>query len=302
MSLSTFIKTLRRDKILLPILKKHLAKENRLIEEGKMESKQIVMDDADMTIKCFQERKVEYNHRQKLEGDFFHPSQLGQCLRKMYFAHKNAPTDGMVSQEDGLRTALVFELGTYIHVIVQNLCERAGVLLSREVAIIDKKNRHLGHADGILLIDGEKYLLEIKSINSRGFAALTAPKEEHKMQVHAYMKSLGLKWTIFVYLDKDTSKLKEFVVPYNERYYLKTVFSRIDLFFSSLHGGVLPPREGESPTRMPCAYCQFKRLCFDEATLKQWLSNEIKGKEKRKAVSGKPVKKLRPNRRLFRKI
>ena len=247
MSLGVLIKSLRRDKLLIPLLKEHLAKEAELISKGKRSHKDTVQTDAQQTIACFKERLKEYNHRQKIDGDYFHPSQLGACLRAMFFDVKGAPRDGMTTRDELLRSHLIFEFGTYAHVLFQNLCERAGVLTSREIAIVDPINRHLGHADGKLRISGIDYLLEIKTINSRGFSSLKEPKEAHKMQMMAYMKSLKLQWGIIIYMDKDTSRLCEFTVAYSDYYYQQKVAPRIDRYFKGLSKNWIPDREGDSP-------------------------------------------------------
>ena len=271
MSLKIFINSLKKGEILLPVLRKHLVESARLEASGKKSHQADVIRDAEMTIKCFSARKDEYNHRTKLKGDFFHPSQIGGCLRSMMYDELHAPSDGVQSGEDRLKSHLIFEVGTYFHVLFQNLCERAGVLLKREIAIQDKVNRILGHADGAVRIAGITYLLEIKTISGRSFPTLTEVKAAHKQQIHAYMKSLGYKAAIVVYYSKDTSELKEYCVPYSESYFQKQVALRLDMFFSYKRKKKLPPKEGESPYTMPCSYCSFRRLCFDDRATKRWL-------------------------------
>lgn len=270
---NAMVHALKSGQILIPLLKKQLLREARRIEKGTLESKAVVMHDADMTISCFKERKKEYNHREQLDGEFYHPSQLGQCLRKMWFDVKKAPKDGEETAEDLFKSHLVFEMGTYAHVLFQNLCERSGILEQREVAIIDPKNRILGHGDGVLKIGGRRYLLEIKTINARGFTELGAPKDAHKMQMTAYMKSLGLDAAIIIYIDKDGSRVKEFVYDYDAAYWRDVVKARISIFFDSVRDNTMPDREGSNPSKMPCNYCPFRRICFDSEELTEWLEH-----------------------------
>jgi hypothetical protein len=283
-SLSIFINSLQRGEVVLPALKHYLMREQAQLESGAVHHKDIVIRDAEQTIACFKERKIEYNHREDLDGEYFHPSQLGKCMRAVFLSHFKAPEDEPATGTDLLRGAVVLEFGTYVHVIVQNLCERAGILVSREVAIVDKVNRHLGHADGKIKVGGEEYLLEIKTINARGYSALRAPHEAHKKQVHAYMRSLGLKWACILYFEKDGAKFKEFVVAYSEDYYRKEVAARIDKFFKHVRAKTLPDRETPSPNRFPCTFCAHRRLCYDEPALNKWLSTLHENKSKGKAV------------------
>lgn len=292
-SLKTFIKSLQKGEVLLPAIRRHLEQEDALLRSKQIESKEIVMADADMAIACFQERKKEYNHRQRLVGDYYHPSQLGQCLRRMYYDELHAPIDRNKLGEDLLKEALTFEVGTYFHVLFQNLCQRAGVLVAREAPIVNPKLRIIGHADGILLIDGIKYLLEIKTINSRGFTMLTGPKYEHKLQITAYMKALGLKWAVVLYYSKDDSKVKEFVIQYDEEVYLREVAPRIETYFKSIRSRSIPDREGTSVNAFPCTFCQFKRICWDSRENDKWVK-AVKSKPVNNVVKAKPSKlKLR---------
>jgi len=276
-SLKSLSGSFDRKEILVPCLKKFLARENAQVISGKLTSKDIVVHDADMTVACFTARKKHYNHQTEPEGEFFHPSRLGACMRQVAFGAFRADSDEAKTGEGLLREAMVFEMGTYVHVLFQNLCERAGILESREVAICRKDLKILGHADGIVCIDGIRYLLEIKTINTRGFTLLTEAKPEHVKQIHAYMRALRLKSAIVVYFDKDRNTLKEFVVRFNHAYYLSNVKRRIRQFFKCIRRRLLPAREAEDPHRFPCSFCAYSRLCWSTDHLKKWMSqNKVK--------------------------
>ena len=290
MSLKIFTASLKGSGLLIPRIKQYLIKEDDLLRGGKIRGKDIVMRDADMTIACFKERKIEYNHRQQLNGDYFHPSQLGGCLRAYFYGEFKAPVDGLATADEMLRTSLIFEMGTYVHVMIQNLCERAGLLISRETAIQDKLLGILGHADGQLLIDGEKYLLEIKTINSRGFGGLREVKDAHKKQIHAYMKALRLKAAVVIYINKDTCELREFVIRFDQLFYEQEVAARIQFYFACKKSMTLPPKEGESLYRMPCSYCSFRKICSSKANSAAWLA---KIKLAKLSAAVKPSKRVK---------
>jgi CRISPR/Cas system-associated exonuclease Cas4 (RecB family) len=154
----------------------------------------------------------------------------------------------------------------------QNLCERAGVLVEREVLIEDRVNQIGGHADGILELNKTKFVLEIKTINSRGFTSLdTAPMESHRNQVMAYMKSLNLPLACIVYLDKDHSVAKEYTVKFNSQTYDQKVATKIKAYFAFLSQRVPPPKEGVSPQSQVCKYCPYTQICFSTEHLKGFL-------------------------------
>lgn len=269
-SLRALGESLARNEILIPFLKRYLLEEAALIKAKKVSEREITVNDATMTIKAFKRRRIEYNHDTVIEGRYFHPSVLGVCLRQLFFGAMNAPENGDDTGEELLRSTLIFETGTYIHVMIQNLCRRAHCLVRSEVAIQNPVLGILGHADGIIRLNGRRYLLEIKTINDRGFAMTTDVQAGHKKQIHAYMKALDLDAAVVLYYNKNTNKLKEFVVPFDQEYYAKEVKGRIRFFNKAVEHRFLPKREGEVPTKYPCMFCAFSRLCFDSMFLKKW--------------------------------
>ena len=251
--------------VLTPLLVSYLQKEYA------RNDKAMVIADAKLTVATFKERILEFNHRDDVEGEFFHPSAIGQCLRKLWFDEFKAPKDSSPQGLELLKTHITFEIGTYTHVLFQNLCEMAGVLVKREISIKDPKRRVLGHADGIVRIKGERYLLEIKTSNSRTFLGLSAPNESHLKQMHLYMASLGLKKAILIYIDKDRSVVKEFVVEFDKRLYVTQCQGRISVFFKHVKERTPPDKEGMNPQVMPCLYCPYKLVCFDVERLKNFM-------------------------------
>lgn len=261
--------SLNREERLLPLLKKHVADKARKENEVKGFRKAYVQNDAQMTVDCFAERKQEYDHDDPETKDYFHPSQIGQCMRKLWYRSKGAPTNGAPQPQDLLKSHLIFEIGTYAHVMLQNLLQAAGVLEKREAAVRCDKRKIIGHADGILRFSPkERSLLELKTINARGFSKLGEPKTEHQMQVLVYMNLLGLDDTSFLYYDKDSADLKEFIFPNDERRWKTEIAPRIQRYHDHACGNKAPEREGTNPSAFPCAWCEYSSVCFN--TLKPW--------------------------------
>lgn len=269
MSLRALAESIDRKEILLPILQKFLKDEKAAIESGKKTRKDVEIEEANLTIKAEEERKREFNHGEEV-GRYFHPSALGVCLRRLAFGVFQAPVNDAKGGNEFLREYMVFAIGTAVHIAFQNLCDRAGVLKRREAAIESKKLELLGHADGILSINDLAYVLEIKSINTRGMTMLRAPKPEHVKQVHAYMRVLKIDCAIVVYIDKDRSSFKEYVVPFDRAYYMKEVRKRKNKAFRCIDNRKLPLAEGDSPHRFPCSFCEFSRICYDSMGLAAW--------------------------------
>jgi hypothetical protein len=275
-SLTSLTASIGKGQILLPVLNDFLAKEEADVQKGAQSKKKGVIDDAKLTVSAFKERIAEFNHGEEIKGDYFHPSALGGCLRATWFAYLNAPGQ-RPSGDDPVRTYLTFEQGTYIHVILQNLCARAGILVEREITIQNAKLRTLGHADAVIKIEGVKYVLEIKSSNSRNFMLLTKePKHEHKMQLHDYMRCLNINQGIILYMDKDRGTLKEFVVHFDREFYMEHVFRRKNKFFKALHSLTPPKVEGFTLRSPPCSYCKYAGLCYSPVQLRKFVAKKQK--------------------------
>lgn len=264
MSLKNLIKAIGKKEVLSPVLANFLNGRQVAIAAGEVSKKKGVILDAKLTVECYTARIEEFNHGEEIKGEFFHPSALGGCMRREWFKHYKAPRD-VTPSRDFLQQEITFEIGTHVHVIIQNLCARAGVLVKREVAIQNTKEKVLGHADAIIRIDGTKYLLEIKTINSRGFTMLANDCHHgHKRQIMTYMKCLGLQWGIVFYVDKDRSQTKEFVIQFDEDFYNAECGNRIKGFFKNVRDCTMPPRDGTSTSDFVCRYCEFQQLCWTD--------------------------------------
>lgn len=271
MSLTNLLASLKGGKILIPVLQDFISRQNRHLSNGLISKRDIALRDAKLTIRAMNRRVKEFQHGVDIDGDFFHPSALGVCQRALWLSNFKAPISHR-PKEDELRSYLIFEIGTAIHVVIQNLCKRAGIMVRPEAVIKDERRKIIGHADGILRIQENEYILEIKSINSRGFTLLgKSPQMAHKQQAHAYMKSLGLDWAIILYYDKDRSQLKEYVVQFDPEFYLKHCKQRIRKYFRHVTERTLPDREGESPGKFPCSFCAHADICYSQGPLKKFV-------------------------------
>src|SRR3989344_1748178 len=75
-----------------------------------------------------------------------------------------------------------------------------------------------GSTDGMLqLADGKRRLLEIKTINDRGFGQLQITDDTYLYQINCYMWLSGVNEAVIIYIDKNTSERKQFTVEFKER-------------------------------------------------------------------------------------
>lgn len=276
--LGNLLFSIQRKELLIPKLNSFLRENARLVSAGKRDARLDAIEDAKLSVLCFKTRQDEYNHDDPATADYFHPSAIGQCMRKLWFQRMKAPDNGEQTGAEHTRMHLIFEIGTYAHVMLQNLIERAGMLERREVPIRNDIKKILGHADGILKIDGKRALLEIKTINTLGFGKLLEAKPEHIEQATVYMEELKLDLAIILYFDKNTAQLKEFLVRRDVNLLKNRLIPRIASYHTACKTKTMPDREGTQPAKFPCAYCEFSGLCFSSLELQKFLkTKKLKG-------------------------
>jgi CRISPR/Cas system-associated exonuclease Cas4 (RecB family) len=124
---------------------------------------------------------VDRNH------GFNSPSAVSSCPRSNYFTRMGISSDGVIEP----RLRRIFDNGHGVHDRLQGYLQDEGMLLMPEVPVWNSELKILGHTDGILRVNRFTLaILEIKSINSNGYAHLTTAKPEHQMQAQVYMYCL----------------------------------------------------------------------------------------------------------------
>ena len=255
------------------------------------------------------------------------PSQAGKCNRANYYMRNQYEGDGGIDP----RTQRIFDNGTFTHERLQTYLLEMDLLLMDEVPLLNEPYNIQGHTDGFLNLDPEVAILEIKSINSRGFADLKDAKEEHKCQglvylfcaeerrlrLHKQFKTEeafnasyderaewfaehyqhmkgGRKYTreqkiqnevdlnllsdnilfhtdtpitkvVFLYENKDTQELKEFVLErtISVEPILDGVLKDYEyLNYCCEHQEVPPRPDGASKTGMMCKWFSYKNTCY----------------------------------------
>lgn len=122
-----------------------------------------------------------------------------------------------------------------------------------------------GHLDGIVEIQGQTYVLELKSMRSWIWTRVRSPLISHQWQATGYYRLFGYP-TLFVYENKDTQKWKTFVfdpdVTWQARLELK-----LQQVQEAITTGTPPPfcaQETEADFEFvvgACAFCHFQTVC-----------------------------------------
>lgn len=133
-------------------------------------------------------------------------SGAGTCPRARQFTYL-----GMPQVRPDEKSMNIFANGDYVHLRHQAFGLVAGYVTAVEVPVSLPELSLSGTMDGVLINDA---ILEIKSINTRGFSQVTTfgVKPDHQMQVTAYMLAADRSTAHVIYEDKNTQQLKELVV------------------------------------------------------------------------------------------
>jgi len=198
--------------------------------------------------KYYQEKRDE---RKKTK---FYISDAGKCPRQIFFRFKEAPRAEMEP-----RLLRIFDHGDLVHRKFVQVLDSLGIVEGVEIPIRPSEDIS-GRADAIVNIDGQRYLVDFKSINSTILQSMNEPKKEHVLQVQLYLHFFNLKKGILLYEGKDGLELKEFPVEYDEELVRKTLgeFQRLKI---NLEKDLIPKRLIDYPENWQCKYCQFKEIC-----------------------------------------
>ena len=227
--------------------------------------------------------KLNEEESKKHSGGKFYPSSVGMCSRKVVYQMSGYPRPPM----DG-RVLLILENGTTFHERMENVMEKAGILIAPELSIKSQElnisgrsdaiiKNHLPHEvsdeivkladpEGKVVYEGpesEILIVELKSINKRGFDWLTKKnehKEEHELQLQLYMYLTGIKQGILLYECKDNQSLAEFYIKYDQQK-VDYIVNKIKNINKHVEEGTLPQREYVK-TDFQCRYCDYADICW----------------------------------------
>ncbi len=143
----------------------------------------------------------------------FYPSALGsECDRYLYNCY-----NGLVQQEEiSAVSRRIFDCGDYLGYRYEKYFEKMKILLGTESQLKSTMPPISGRLD--FLIQHPQHgasIVELKSINHKGFALLNEPKPEHTIQLQIYLNMSGYEHGIVLYENKNDQKIKAFMATKN---------------------------------------------------------------------------------------
>lgn len=228
-------------------------------------------------------RSIKKSKERKLKLKFY-PSSIGQSDRDIVLGmlgYVGAPQSG-----EGL---MRMENGTSFHNRMEAIFEDMGIMIAPELSLQDEELCISGRSDAIiwnylrkeddpdgpvislydlsgnLIYEGpENYILlvEFKSIKDNQFHKLTqkSPKPEHEMQLQLYFYLTGISKGIVYYENKNTQKVKEYIIDRNEEK-MEQVTSRIRRLLDMARRKEIPPVE-YAPTDFAAQFSNYREMTF----------------------------------------
>lgn len=123
--------------------------------------------------------------------------------------------------------------------------------------ILYNKEIYKGPNDDIILI-------ELKSVSNKKFTRLANSSKpsirQHVLQLQFYMKALNIKHGCLIYENKDTQKLKQFDVDYDEDI-AQEAWDQCEFCTKCVEAKKLPPK---LPSDRDCTFCEYCEICKPE--------------------------------------
>ena len=209
--------------------------------------------------------------RKESNGDLRFSSS-GKCVRALAYAFHQMETEGKEVDSRGMRT---FFMGDMTEIMIVLLAKISGVpifgygLQQPRIKLTIGDKEIFGHPDGFVVDEGEILLVEVKSMNDKGYDRFEKGTidEGHIFQMNANMEAAGVNRAVYVAFNKNTSVLGERVVhkdPDIVSLLRNNLYSVLCSTPDSLPERPFQPNEkGTLPWQ--CLYCAHHKTCWPAA-------------------------------------
>ena len=223
-----------------------------------------------------------YESYEREEGNELYLSRIGassiggECLREIWFSWR-----GFYAEKIEGRILRLFKTGNIQEErLIKDLRNAGCVVFSHDeetgnqFSFSDSTGHFVVKPDGVItgVPSAEKapHLLELKSVNLKGYEGLVKnglqkEKPEHYYQIQAGMKYAAVDRGLYISVCKDNEKM------YVERVHPdKDVQADIEFRIMTLLKATMPPAQiATDKAKYPCSFCDAKEVCYgDEAPLR----------------------------------
>lgn len=218
--------------------------------------KRIVGMTTDAWLSDYVDDHLVKKRESRIDPGWFHPSELSTpCDRRLAFSFLGMPKKELSPSAKKMR---IFHNGDFVHRRWQAYFRTMNILIRREVPVEVQEPPIRGHADAVIKhpINLDPSVVEIKSINNRGFAQLTGPRPDHFSQVNIYMGALGIFRGHVLYENKDTQDTKIYPVRHDKTKFDQLQFRLLKIVRKIYNGEVPLPYIHDG-----CSYCPYFQNC-----------------------------------------
>lgn len=185
-----------------------------------------------------------------------------ECDRQLWYEYHQPISN------DNPRIERIFNLGHLIESYVISLLRHSGYTIYCE----DENGEQYGfedgiiagHYDGIIMIDDNPHLLEIKSASKKRFDEMVKlgvrqSDPVYYIQMQVYMKYAELDKACFVAFNKDNSEIHCEIVDYNAMEADNAVNRGKEIASSKTE----PERKYKTSAFFKCKFCNYREKCWD---------------------------------------
>jgi hypothetical protein len=227
--------------------------------------------------------KKENEARTPQDSVTFAPSYFTSCKRQVFYKKTGTEVSNPIDEAAYFKMAL----GTASHEKIQSIISKLGILQECEdMKTIEWNGSTWNYRiDGIVEIDGKRYVLEIKTVYGTGFRYIEEkPKENDFMQIQLYMLFENIADGLILYVGRDNGFMIEHYVKSTPgvQEQLKNKGNELIKLKSMIENKQIPDRDfqiqlkntGEKisedftkdkvkhKTAWQCSYCQWKDNCW----------------------------------------
>ena len=167
-------------------------------------------------------------------GDgMFHPSSHALMgARELYYRFHPDHRDKLYLEPRDVQAEITLSMGSALHGVIQTQFQMAGLIRSEaetEVEYVIDEHQVRGRADFLVHHpDGNVYVVELKTMNSRSFSMLTEIKKTWDAQLSMALHGLGYPTGVLLVLESGYPyRMREFRVDRNDQL-LSEIFAKFD--------------------------------------------------------------------------
>lgn len=220
--------------------------------------------ESTVIMKALDEETMIEEAKNERRSNSFHASSILDCGRKQVYellAYDKEPVERKPSWAQDA------EAGNIIHRNVQRLLKQHGMIEKDEFTLPPNEYQIGGRIDGIISVNGELCILEIKTMKEEYFK--TAPNNEkfdsYYAQSQLYLHFTGFNKAYLLMINRNNHAKKEYLLPKND-VYLDKLLRRMKRLKDYKDNRIIPDPE---PTFLQCKYCHFRNRCQLDSQLQR---------------------------------